>query len=223
MSEFLIDWERTERTGVAEAVLCAAKSTTQITAIAEQAYGLGKRLLFTHLRKSRFNRLNDTLRTALDYDPLSRTAILGAPLPLAVARVAIVCAGTSDLPIAREAERTLAFHGEAATLITDVGVAGLWRLLDRIEEIRRHQAVIAIAGMEGALFSVIAGLVRSPVVAVPSSVGYGVSAHGGTALHAALSSCAPGLVTVNIDNGFGAALAVLRMIGVERNITETLL
>ena len=222
MSDFLIDWDRAERTGVAEAVFCAAKSTAQIAAIAKQAHSQGKRLLFTRLRKSRFNRLHATLRAAIDYDPLSETAILGAPLPLATARVAIVCAGTSDLPIAREAERTLAFHGEAATLIADVGVAGLWRLLDRIDEIRRHRAVIAIAGMEGALFSVIAGLVRSPVVAVPSSVGYGVGAHGTTALHAALSSCAPGLVTVNIDNGFGAALAVLRMVGAEKNTPEAL-
>ena len=115
--------------------------------------------------------------------------------------------------MALEAARTLAFEGEEATLVVDVGVAGLWRLMERIDEIRRHRVVIAIAGMEGALFSVLAGLVQCPVLAVPRSVGYGVGQGGRTALRAALASCASGLVVVNIDNGFGAAHAALRMLG----------
>jgi NCAIR mutase (PurE)-related protein len=127
--------------------------------------------------------------------------------------VAIVAGGTSDARVAREASRTLAFEGEEATLVVDVGVAGLWRLMERIDEIRRHRVVIAVAGMEGALFSVLGGLVASPVVAVPTSVGYGVGAGGQTALNAALASCASGLTVVNIDNGFGAAHAALRILG----------
>ena len=146
--------------------------------------------------------------------PPSRTAILGGlSAPRNRERVAIVCGGTSDAPVAFEAARTLAFEGEQATLVVDVGVAGLWRLMERIDEIRRHRVVIAIAGMEGALFSVIAGLVHCPVLAVPRSVGYGVGQGGRTALRAALASCASGLVVVNIDNGFGAAHAALRMLG----------
>jgi hypothetical protein len=154
------------------------------------------------------------MRGALDYDAGTRTAILGG-LPAArdAGRVAIVCGGTSDLPVAREAERTLAFAGEAATLLADVGVAGLWRLMERLDDIRRHRVVIAVAGMEGALFSVLAGLVPCAVIAVPTSVGYGVAEGGRAALHAALASCASGLAVVNIDNGFGAAHAALRILG----------
>ena len=158
-----------------------------------------------------------TARDALDYHPVSRTAILGGPAPArAAGRIAIVCGGTSDVPVAHEAARTLAFEGEDTTLVLDVGVAGLWRLTDRLADIRRHRVVIAVAGMEGALFSVLAGLVPCPVLAVPTSVGYGVGAGGRVALRAALASCASGLVVVNIDNGFGAAHAALRILAVER-------
>ena len=127
------------------------------------------------------------------------------------AGIGIVTAGTSDLGVAGEAARTLAFHGYAAPIIADVGVAGLWRLLERLEEIRRLRVIIAVAGMEGALFSVLAGLVAAPVIALPSSVGYGVATGGRVALEAALASCAPGLTVVNIDNGFGAACAAIGM------------
>jgi NCAIR mutase (PurE)-related protein len=125
----------------------------------------------------------------------------------------VVAAGTSDLPVAHEAARTLVFHGVAAPVLADVGVAGLWRLMRHVEEIRRHPVVIAVAGMEGALFSVLGGLVRAPVIAVPASVGYGVAGGGQAALTAALASCAPGVVAVNIDNGFGAAIAAIKMLG----------
>jgi hypothetical protein len=150
---------------------------------------------------------------ALDYDPHSRTAILGkVPAPSGEPPVAVVTAGTSDLPVAREAIRTLAFYGVGAREIADVGVAGLWRILRYEEELRRYPVVIVVAGMEGALFSVVAGLVGGVVIAVPTSTGYGVARAGETALHAALASCAPGLVTVNIDNGYGAASAALRVL-----------
>jgi NCAIR mutase (PurE)-related protein len=130
--------------------------------------------------------------------------------PRSEVQVAVVTAGTSDLPVAREAIRTLAFYGVAAREIADVGVAGLWRILMHEDELKRYPVVIVVAGMEGALFSVVAGLVGGVVIAVPTSTGYGAARHGETALHAALASCAPGVVTVNIDNGYGAASAALR-------------
>jgi len=212
--EYRLDWERAKRTGTAEAVLCEPKTSAQIGAIVAHAMELRHPLLLTRLSGRKHERLPDPVRAALDYDPASRTAILGGlPPPRATGRVAIVAGGTSDMPVASEAARTLAFQGESATVVVDVGVAGLWRLMDQLETIRRHRVVIAVAGMEGALFSVLAGLVACPVIAVPTSVGYGVGAGGQTALNAALASCASGLAVVNIDNGFGAAHAALRMLG----------
>ena len=214
MAEFRLDWERVERTGTSEAVLCDPKSAAQIDAIVAHASELARRLLLTRLGPRKFSRLAASTRNALDYDDATRTAILGGPAAhQSVGRVAIVCGGTSDLPVAGEAARTLAFAGEEATVVADVGVAGLWRLTERLDEIRRHRVVIAVAGMEGALFSVLAGLVPCAVIAVPTSVGYGVAKGGRAALSAALASCASGLAVVNIDNGFGAAHAALRILG----------
>jgi hypothetical protein len=216
VAEHRLDWDRAERTGASEAVLCDPKTAAQIDAIVAHAGELGRRLLLTRLGERKFARLAAPARDALDYDAASRTAILGGvPAPRGPERIAIVSGGTSDAPVAREAARTLAFEGESATVIVDVGVAGLWRLMERLEEIRRHRVVIAVAGMEGALFSVLAGLVPCPVLAVPTSVGYGVGAGGRTALRAALASCASGLAVVNIDNGFGAAHAALRILGAD--------
>jgi NCAIR mutase (PurE)-related protein len=214
MTDFRLDWQRAERIGLSEAVLCAPKSVAQIDAIVAHAVELDERLLLTRLGPRKLARLAASARSVLDYEAVSRTAILGGmPAPRASGRIAIVSGGTSDAPVALEAARTLTFEGEAGTLVHDVGVAGLWRLLERIDEIRRHRVVIAVAGMEGALFSVLAGLVPGAVIAVPTSVGFGVGKGGRAALHAALSSCASGLLVVNIDNGFGAAHAALRMIG----------
>jgi len=214
MVEFKLDWDRSKRTGTSEAVLCEPKSAAQIDAIVAHAIDLRRRLLLTRLGPRKFGGLAPASREALDYDAASRTAIVGGlPAVHASARVAIVVAGTSDVSVAREAARTLAFAGEQATLMPDVGVAGLWRLMERLDEIRRHRVVIAVAGMEGALFSVLGGLVPCAVIAVPTSVGYRVSEGGRTALNAALASCASGLAVVNIDSGFGAAHAALRILG----------
>jgi len=214
MSDFRLDWDRIARTGTTEAVLCDAKSVAQIDAIVGNALARSGRLLLTRLPADKFAALPASVRRELDYDDVSRTAILGAlPPPRAAARVAIVCGGTSDVPVAGEAERTLRFAGEAASRYVDVGVAGLWRLMEHLDDIRAHRIVICIAGMEGALFSVLTGLVKSAVIAVPTSVGYGVATGGHAALHAALASCASGLAVVNIDNGFGAAHVALRMLG----------
>jgi hypothetical protein len=212
-SDFEHDWDRRRRTGIAEAVMSDRKSVAQLDAIGREALGVGRNLLFTRLAGSQYGGLHDDLRRQLDYDPTSRTAILG-PIaePASPAQICVVTAGTSDLPAAREATRTLTFNGFAATLVVDVGVAGLWRLMKALDTIRMHRVVIAAAGMEGALFSVLAGLVDSLVIALPTSVGYGVSANGITALHSALASCAPGVVVVNVDNGFGAACAAIKAI-----------
>lgn len=208
--DFTIDWEREARTGVPEAILCDGKTADQLARLL--AASAGRRLLLTRLSADKAAGLG----AGLDYDPLSRTGFFGECREPTQAGIGVVCAGTSDLPVAGEAARTLAFHGHDAPVIADVGVAGLWRLMAQIERIRGFSVVIAVAGMEGALFSVLAGLVRAPVIAVPTSVGYGVAAGGQAALSSALASCAPGLVTVNIDNGFGAACAALKMTGVDR-------
>jgi NCAIR mutase (PurE)-related protein len=206
-----LDLERESRIGIAEAVFCAGKSTDQLARII--ALDTAHRRLFTRLAPEAFAALPADAAGRLTYHPLSRTAVLGGELPLASpARVAIVAAGTSDRPIVAEAERTLAFNGQSAAHFLDCGVAGLWRLLEQRGEIAAYPVVIAVAGMEGALFSVLGGLVGGALIAVPTSIGYGVAEGGRTALHAALTSCAPGITVVNIDNGYGAACAALRIL-----------
>jgi pyridinium-3,5-biscarboxylic acid mononucleotide synthase len=212
VTDFRLDGERAARTGIAEAVLCEHKSAAQIVAIAAAVIGAEERMLFTRLKPEMFAKLPADLRGSLDYDAVSGTAFLGAAGDMPIDGIGIVAAGTSDLPVAREAARTLAFHGYAAPLTADIGVAGLWRLTTQLDALRRHRIIIAVAGMEGALFSVLAGLVEAPVIAVASSVGYGVAAGGRLALDVALASCAPGIVAVNIDNGFGAAAAAIKIL-----------
>lgn len=219
--DFRIDWDREQRTGVPEAIFCERKSAEQIGAIIAAAQAENRRLFLTRFNAAAFAGLAPDVAELLDYDPLSSTAILGPIRETNERGIGIVAAGTSDLPVAREAARALAFQGCEAPVIADVGVAGLWRLMERIEEIRRFHIVIAVAGMEGALFGVLAGLIAAPVIALPTSVGYGVAAGGVVALHSALASCAPGLVVVNIDNGFGAAAAALKILGARRSAGES--
>ncbi len=221
-----LDRSRAQRTGVPEAVLCEGKSAADLQRILARLgddAGPGSRpgpgpdagpVLLTRLTTAQWEILDAASRARLDYDPLSRTALYGDPPPARDGGIGIVTAGTSDLPVAAEARRTLAWLGWEARLIADVGVAGVHRLLDRIDEIRTYTVVIAVAGMEGALFSVLGGLVPAPVIAVPTSVGYGVAADGRVALASALATCAPGVVVVNIDNGFGAAAAAAKILAV---------
>jgi NCAIR mutase (PurE)-related protein len=211
--DLLFDFERSDRIGLSEALYCGSKSPAQVeTAVGELAHR-GLRVLLTRLDEVKYAQLGDAARALLDYDAISRTAVLGSlPIPSTPPRVAIVTAGTSDLPIAGEASRTLIFYRESAEIIADLGVAGLWRLLERRAQLATFPVIIAIAGMEGAFFSVLGGLVGSAIIAVPTSTGYGVTSGGHTALHAALGSCAPGILAVNIDNGFGAACAALRIL-----------
>ncbi|MGH3786977.1 MAG: nickel pincer cofactor biosynthesis protein LarB [Pseudonocardiaceae bacterium] len=144
-------------------------------------------------------------------DPIGRTLIVGA-LPPARGFVAVLTGGTSDLPVAREAIATLQALGAGHRLIADIGVAGLHRLLAHVDDLFEADCVIAIAGMEGTLPGVVTGLIRAPVVGVPTSVGYGVSAGGQVAMATMLASCAPGLTVVNIDNGFGAAAHAIKIV-----------
>ncbi len=209
--DIVFDYARAARIGLGEAVFCQGKTAEQIAAILAGADARGVGLLLTRLDGEQVKRLSSTF--AIDYCPLSRTGFFGALRPDPVANlVAVVSAGTADAPVAREAARTLRHGGVAATAIADVGVAGLWRLMERIEEIARHPVVIAVAGMDAALASVVGGLVPGAVIAVPTSTGYGASDAGRTALNAMLASCAPGVTVCNIDNGYGAAAAALRIL-----------
>ena len=209
--EVVPDDARQARIGFDETIYCAGKSPRQLDAILARSIEASRPLLLTRLDAGMFDALVPALRAALDYDPVSRTATLDGPAAgSGTPRVAVVTAGTSDVPVAKEAVRTLAYYGEAALEVYDVGVAGLWRLLDRIEDVRAMPVVIAVAGMEASLPSVVGGQVPGLVVAVPTSNGYGVSAGGRVALDASLASCAPGLAVVNIDNGYGAACVALR-------------
>ncbi|MBN8950652.1 MULTISPECIES: nickel pincer cofactor biosynthesis protein LarB [unclassified Rhizobium] len=212
-ADVVFDFDRASRIGLNEAVFCEGKSAEQIAAILKDAKTRGVGLLLTRLDAGKLAALPEELVADIDYCLLSRTAFCGPLQPARInGKITIVAAGTSDSGVAREAARTLRHAGVQATLITDVGVAGLWRLMERIDEIRRHPIVIAVAGMDAALASVLGGLVDGALIAVPTSVGYGASEGGRTALNAMLASCAPGITVCNIDNGYGAACAALRIL-----------
>jgi NCAIR mutase (PurE)-related protein len=213
MSDIVFDFGRAERIGLDEAVFCQMKSPAQIDAILDGALKRSAGLLLTRLDADKVTILSPAHREQIDYCKISQTAFFG-PLRPVTSRgaVAIVAAGTSDASVAREAARTLRHAGIEASLIVDVGVAGLWRLTERLDDIRRHPVVIAVAGMDAALASVLGGLVSSAMICVPTSVGYGAAEGGRTALNAMLVSCAPGITVCNIDNGYGAACAALRIL-----------
>jgi pyridinium-3,5-biscarboxylic acid mononucleotide synthase len=211
MIDVKLDLSRAQRLGFDEAIFCAGKNVAQIEHILDHADRHGGRFLLTRLSGEKAESLMVRHRDRLDFDPVSQTAFFGpAPNPTGEPRIAILCAGTSDVPVAREAARTLRYYGQPALEIYDVGVAGLWRLTERLEEIRAMRIVIVAAGMDAALVSVLGGLISSVVIALPTSVGYGVAAGGASALNASLASCAPGVLVVNIDNGYGAACGALR-------------
>ena len=211
--DVMLDFARDARTGLEEAVLCSSKSIEHLSIILDQVQEKGRRMLLTRLLPEQFAALSQRHRAGIDYDSLSRTGFFGGAHALRTqTRIAVVAAGTSDVAVSREAARTLCFYGEPTAQISDVGVAGLWRLLERVEEIRKMKVVIAVAGMDAALPTVVAGLVSSVVIGVPTSVGYGVASGGETALRAMLASCSPGLTVTNIDNGYGAACAAIRIL-----------
>ena len=193
-----VDHDRARRCGFPEVVFCQGKTPAQAAAIAQEILRRSDRVLLT-----RAEAVQAAVPAAV-YDPLARCLTV-APAGLEqVGEVAVVSAGTADQPVAGEAARTLEIGGNRVSRYADVGVAGLHRLLARLDEIRRANVIVVVAGMEGALPSVVGGLVDKPVVAVPTSVGYGAHLAGVAALLTMLNSCAAGIGVVNIDNGFGA-------------------
>ncbi len=212
--DVMLDFARDARTGLDEAVLCESKSVAHISTILDQVAERGRSILLTRLLPGQYELLPEAQRARIDYEPLSRTGYFGGTHDLNTqVQVAVVCAGTSDVGVAREAARTLRYYGEGAAEISDVGVAGLWRLLERIEEIRKHRVVIAVAGMDAALPTVIGGLVSGVVIGVPTSVGYGVASGEQTALNAMLASCSSGLVVAQPSETYVSASNRLKWCG----------
>ncbi|WP_017446602.1 nickel pincer cofactor biosynthesis protein LarB [Gayadomonas joobiniege] len=209
-----VNWDshRAERTGIAEAVYCPGKSAGVLIEILEHHLKAATSVLLTRLDRQVYDGFADSYKAQMEYHEQGNIAIFNKKdKALRDSEICIVTAGSSDLRLACEAQVTLKYYGYNTPVIADVGVAGLHRLLNRLDEIKKYKLVIAIAGMEGALFSVLAGLISAPVIALPSSVGYGVSENGQAALSSALSACAPGILTVNIDNAFGAATAAIKI------------
>ena len=201
----LIDNHREIRNGYPEVIYCAGKTDEQIVKIMTHMNERGNNILGTLVDKSTFEAVQRALPHA-EYNELGRViTVRNRPVETTESYIAIICAGTSDLPVVEEAVETALILGNRVERITDVGVAGIHRLFSKLELIRGAKVLIVIAGMEGALASVIGGLVDKPVIAVPTSVGYGANFNGLSALLSMLNSCASGVSVVNIDNGFGAA------------------
>lgn len=209
----IFDYDRALRVGLPEAVFCEGKPPAVLAALVLELAGAARGpVLFTRLSSGLLRELGSQAAGLLDHDALSRTAYLAGHWPLQDGfRIAVVTAGTADMSVAHEAVRTLHFLGLSTTLIVDVGVAGPWRLQQRLDEINAHDAIIVVAGCDAALATVMGSNTSLPVVAVPTSVGYGVARGGKTALNSMLASCAAGVPVMNIDNGFGAACAVARI------------
>ncbi len=199
-----VDHHRALRRGFPEAVFGAGKTPEQVAAIVDRIAGHGQNVLVTRTTAEVHRRVAASHPVARYHEAARCLTVEIAPPGSLPGRVAVVAAGTSDIPVAEEAAVTAAFHGAEVDRVYDVGVAGLHRLLDRTSLIREARVVVVVAGMEGALPSVVAGLVDTPVIAVPTSVGYGAAFQGLAALLAMLNSCASGVGVVNIDNGFGA-------------------
>lgn len=208
-----VDHHRHLRQGVPEVVLGESKSAEQIATIASKILEHHGRVLVTRVDPTKALQVA-SINPKLEYVATARLmrAVEQPPEVRPIEPVAVVAAGTSDLPVAEEAAETLEFAGIRAERVYDVGVAGIHRLFGELTKLSKAPAIIVVAGMEGALPSVVGGLVAAPIVAVPTSVGYGAALSGFTALLGMLTSCASGITVVNIDNGFGAAMAVLRMV-----------
>ena len=202
-----VDTHRALRKGFPEVIFGAGKTPEQVVKIAAQILVSDSCLLVTRITDAHARVLRKKFRRAVHHETARCVTIEKSPLPKRPGIIAIICAGTSDLPVAEEAAVTAEIMGNRVERIYDVGVAGLHRLLAKSENLRRANVLVVAAGMEGALPSVVAGLVSRPVIAVPTSVGYGASFGGIAALLGMLNSCASGLTVVNIDNGFGAGYA----------------
>jgi NCAIR mutase (PurE)-related protein len=209
LSYAVLDHHRGLRKGFPEVVFCPGKSPQQVVELISELSKRNDRVMATRADKDTFKAVEEVLPEARYYDQarilvVDSTKEKPPPSGEDESYVLVVCAGTADIPVAEEAAVTVQVLGSRVERLYDVGVAGLHRLLDKRDKLFRAKVIIAVAGMEGALASVIGGLVACPVVAVPTSVGYGASFHGLAPLLTMLNSCAPGVAVVNVDNGFGA-------------------
>ena len=198
-----LDTHRKIRSGYAEVVFCSGKADEHLVQIYERIYAAEGEVLGTRASKEQAALIQKKWKDA-EYDPLSRILKIEKKDKARVGKIAVCTAGTADIPVAEEAAQTAEFFGNHVERIYDVGVSGIHRLLSKVEAIQSANCVVAVAGMEGALASVIGGLVDKPVLAVPTSVGYGASMNGLSALLTMINSCANGIAVVNIDNGYGA-------------------
>ena len=216
-----VDHHRSLRNGFAEVVYGKGKTAGQLVAIIQSLYKAKSDILVTKLEHSAYENIQQELPPECIYDNISLTLVLSKKQNKnKIGRIIIVSAGTADMPIAEEARITSEFFGSKTEKLFDVGVAGIHRLLDKINVLREARVIIVIAGMDGALASVVGGLVSSPVIAVPTSIGYGASFNGVSALLAMLNSCSSGVATVNIDNGFGAGCIAhkINLLGEKNNL-----
>ncbi|MDP2927453.1 MAG: nickel pincer cofactor biosynthesis protein LarB [Candidatus Omnitrophota bacterium] len=199
-----IDTDRKKRKGFAEVIYCPGKDRLHLKEIAKKTIDSREDLLLTKLDKTTFSFLKKTI-PVLKYNPLAKIGYyISKPKTLSEGSVLVVSAGTADIPVAEEAAQTLLVMGNRVEKLYDVGVAGVHRLMNNIDKLRKAQVIVVVAGMEGALASLVSGLVKAPIVAVPTSCGYGSSFSGLAALLTMLNGCSPGVSVVNIDNGFGA-------------------
>ena len=213
MNQSIIDFQRRSRLGVVEGIWGEHKTIEQIAEILKKYQLESETALVTRLSKEKAEKLLVAFPSA-EFHEISGCLTMGEfkECTSSEEEVIILTGGTSDVGVASEAEIALNLHGIKTKLLIDVGVAGIHRLLERLEEIKLAKVVIACAGMEGALPTVLAGLIPQPIIGLPVSVGYGVSSGGKTAMEGMLASCAPGLLVVNIDNGYGAAMAAIRIL-----------
>ena len=206
-----IDHHRELRTGYPEIVYCAGKTPEQVRAIFEAMDGHDNNIIGTRAGSEMFSYISPFFPGAVYFETARIISIHKKEITPPASKIAIITAGTSDIPVAEEAAVTAELLGNEVVRIYDAGVAGIHRLVDKLPEIRACRVSVVIAGMEGALASVVGGLVNMPVIAVPTSVGYGASFEGISALLAMMTSCAAGVTVVNIDNGFGAGFAASRI------------
>ncbi len=205
-----LDTHRKLRSGFPEVVYCEGKGKDHLLKIFEKLYEEDGSAFGTRSTPEQYEYLKEKLK-GIEYDPVSRILKIGVRGTDRIGNIAVCCAGTADIPVAEEAAQTAEFFGSRVERIYDVGVSGLHRLLSKTEDLQKANCVIAVAGMEGALASVIGGLVSVPVIAVPTSVGYGASFNGMSALLTMINSCANGIATVNIDNGYGAGYIAVQI------------
>jgi NCAIR mutase (PurE)-related protein len=202
-----VDTHRALRKGFPEVIFGAGKTPAQVVGIATKLLEHSQNVLVTRITAEHAKALKKKFKAAKHHELARCVTIEKKPLPKRPGTIAVICAGTSDLPVAEEAAITAAIMGNTVVRITDAGVAGLHRILARMETLQQANVLVVVAGMEGALPSVVAGLVSKPVIAVPTSVGYGASFKGVAALLGMLNSCGSGVTVVNIDNGFGGGYA----------------